>query len=349
MTFDFRINRRQVLGAMLLQPTIGLLSGTRMLAQDSAIKGSQFVPSTYPDPRIEVLDKRFTYKIGNTAVEKIATGCRWAEGPVYFPAGRYLIWSDAPNNRMMRWLEDDEHVSVFRNSANFSNGNTRDRNGRLVSCEHGTRRVTRTEYDGSISILADRYNGKRLSAPNDVVVDSKGAIWFTDPGYGIESPYEGYIQKSELPRAVYRIDPNGGTIKIVADDVIRPNGLTLSPDESLLYIVNSASGDEGSASIKVYEVHGDSLKNGRTFIGNLGGGTADGVKVDEKGNLWCAMGWGAANENGARCYASDGTLLAKIHLPELCANLCFGGKDNSRLFMAASTSIYAVYLNDRGL
>jgi gluconolactonase len=349
MALDYKLNRRQVLGAMLLQPTIALLSGTKILAQESGAKNNQFLPSNYPDPRIEVLDKRFTYKIGNTAVEKIASGCRWAEGPVYFPAGRYLLWSDAPNNRMMRWLDDDEHVSVFRNSANFSNGNTRDRNGRLVSCEHGTRRVTRTEYDGTISVLADKYDGKRLNAPNDVVVDSKGAIWFTDPGYGIESPYEGFVQKSELPRAVYRIDPTTGAVKVVADDVIRPNGLTFSPDESLLYIVNSASGEEGNASIKVYEVQHDSLKNGKAFISNLGGGTADGVKVDDKGNLWCAMGWGAANENGVRCYAPDGTLIAKIHLPELCANLCFGGKDNSRLFMAASTSIYAVYLNDHGM
>jgi gluconolactonase len=250
---------------------------------------------------------------------------------------------------MMRWLEDDGHVSVFRNPANFSNGNTSDHNGRLISCEHETRRVTRTEYDGTITVLADKYRGKRFNAPNDAVVDSRGGIWFTDPGYGIESPYEGHIQQSELPRGVYRIDPLGHEVALVADDIVRPNGLTFSPDEKLLYIVDSASGDEGAASIKVYDVQENSLKNGRTFISNMGGGTADGVKVDDRGNLWCAMGWGTWGENGVRCYASDGTLIGKIHLPELCANLCFGGRDNSRLFMAASTSIYTVYLNDRGI
>jgi gluconolactonase len=349
MAFDLKLNRRQALGALLAQPVVALLSGSKLLAQESTVREVGFVPSTYPDPRIEVLDKRFKFKIGNTAVEKIAGGCRWAEGPVYFPAGRFLFWSDAPNNRIMRWLEDDGHVSVFRAPSNFSNGNTGDKHGRLISCEHGPRRVTRTEYDGTITVLADKYNGKRFNAPNDVVVDSRGAIWFTDPGYGIEGPYEGFVQQSELPRAVYRIDPATGAVAVVADDVIRPNGLTLSPDESLLYIVNSASGDEGSPAIRVYEVHGDKLKNGKVFAENLGGGTADGVKVDDKGNLWCAMGWGAAGENGVRCYAPDGTLIGKIHLPELCANLCFGGKDNSRLFMAASTSIYTVFLNDRGL
>lgn len=349
MTLDYRLNRRQVLGALLLQPTLALLSSSWSSAQEQPVKESQFTQSTYPDPRIEVLDKRFKFKIGNTAVERIATGCRWVEGPVYFPALRCLIWSDAPNNRMMRWLEDDGHVSVFRNPANFSNGNTSDRNGRLISCEHGTRRVTRTEYDGTITVLADKYRGKRFNAPNDAVVDSRGAIWFTDPGYGIESPYEGHIQQSELPRGVYRIDPLSHEVALVADDIVRPNGLTFSPDEKLLYIVNSASGDEGAASIKVYDVQDNSLKNGRTFISNMGGGTADGVKVDDRGNLWCAMGWGTWGENGVRCYASDGTLIGKIHLPELCANLCFGGRDNSRLFMAASTSIYTVYLNDRGI
>jgi gluconolactonase len=349
MAFDFKLNRRQVLGALFVPPAAALLSTTKLLAHDSPSKEDAFVPSTYPDPRIEVLDKRFKYKIGNTAVEKIAGGCRWAEGPVYFPAGRYLLWSDAPNNRIMRWLEDDGHVSVFRSPSNFSNGNTSDKHGRLISCEHGPRRVTRTEYDGTVSVLADKYDGKKFNAPNDVVIDSKGAIWFTDPGYGIESPYEGFVQQSELPHAVYRIDPSSGAVKIVVDDVIRPNGLAFSPDESLLYIVNSASGEEGSPCIRVYGAHGDTLKNGKVFAENFGGGTADGIKVDSSGNLWCAMGWGAASENGVRCYAPDGTLIGKIQLPELCANLCFGGKDNSRLFMAASTSIYAVYLNDRGL
>ncbi|MBU6453336.1 MAG: SMP-30/gluconolactonase/LRE family protein [Cyanobacteria bacterium REEB67] len=356
MVLDFRLSRRHALGALLLQPAAALLSTSTLFAcegsgrEDNGRDQNHFVPSTYPDPRIEVIDsKRFKYKIGNSAVERIAGGSRWAEGPVYIPAMKCLLWSDAPNNRIMRWLEEDGHVGVFRSQANYANGNTTDKKGRLISCEHGPRRVTRTEYDGTISVLADRYKGKRFNAPNDVVVDSKGAIWFTDPGYGIEGPYEGFVQQSELPRSVYRIDPAGGGVKLVADDVIRPNGLTFAPDESLLYIVNSASGDEGSASIRVYEVRGDSLGPGRVFVENFAGGTADGIKVDAGGNLWCAFGWGAAAENGVRCYAPDGTLIGKIHLPELCANLCFGGKDNSRLFMAASTSIYSVYLNDRGI
>jgi len=338
---DHIISRRQVLAAMLLQPVIALVSDAKTLAQES------FTPSTYPDPRVETIDKRFTYKIGNASVEKIATGFRWAEGPVYFPDLRCLIWSDIPNNRMMRWLEDDGHLSVYRNPSNYSNGNTRDKQGRLVSCEHLTRRVTRTEYDGKITVLADKYDGKPFNAPNDIIVDSKGAIWFTDPGYGIESPYEGDLRKEELPRNVYRLDPATGKLKVVVDDLTRPNGLALSPDETILYVVDST--EDRKASIRMYDVRGDSLHNSRMFADNFNSGSADGVKVDDKGNVWCSMGWTDANENGVRCYTPHGDLIGKIHLPEICANLCFGGKDNSRLFMAASTSIYSVYLNDRGL
>jgi gluconolactonase len=350
MDGDNKISRRRVLrDAVLLTPAALLLGQKVAQAQGNAheFEPRGFVPSAYPDSRVESLDKRFKYKVGNAAVEKIASGSRWAEGPVYFNDMRCLLWSDAPNNRIMRWSEDDGHVSVFRNPSSFANGNTRDRGGRLISCEHGPRRVTRTEYDGTITVLAERYNGKRLNAPNDVVVDKGGAVWFTDPGYGIESPYEGHVQQSELPRAVYRIDASGA-IKIATDDVTRPNGLAFSPDESKLYIVNSAAGDEGKACVRVYDVKGDKLSGGKTFVDDYTG-TADGIKVDEHGNLWCAMGWGEAGEYGVRCYSPEGALLGKIHLPELCANICFGGRDNSRLFMAASTSIYSVYLNVRGL
>jgi gluconolactonase len=207
------------------------------------------LPETrYPDPRVETLDKRFKRQ-GNAAIERVAHGFRWAEGPVYFRDGGYLLWSDIPNNRIMRWLEDDSRVSVFRGHSNYSNGNTRDREGRLITCEHDTRRVTRTEYDGRITVLIDSYDGKRLNAPNDVVVDSTGAIWFTDPGYGIDGEYEGHKDEFELPGHVYRLDPTTGKATVVLDDFVRPNGLALSPDENLLYVVDSGLTHGGPAHI----------------------------------------------------------------------------------------------------
>ncbi len=307
------------------------------------------LPATrYPDPRVESLDPRFTARQGNAGIERIATGFRWAEGPVYFPAGGYLLWSDIPNNRIMRWLEDDGHVSVFRAQSNFANGNTRDREGRLVTCEHDSRQVTRTEFDGSITVLMDRHNGGRLNAPNDIVVASDGAIWFTDPGYGIDGPYEGHLAEPELPRHVYRIDPATGKATVVADDFVRPNGLAFSPDETLLYIVDSGLTHGGPAHIRVFDVDGATLRNGRIFAEDFAPGLTDGLRTDTDGNVWCSMGWADPSEDGVRCYAPDGDLIGKVHLPETCANLCFGGKKNHRLFMAASTSVYAVYLNTTG-
>ncbi len=224
------------------------------------------LPDTrYPDPRIEALDKRFRFKQGNAAIERIASGCRWAEGPVYFRDLGCLIWSDIPNNRMLRWLEEDGHVSVFRAPSNYANGNTRDREGRLVTCEHDTRRVTRTEHDGRITVLLDRFEGKRLNAPNDVVVARDGAVWFTDPGYGIDGPYEGHAAEAELPRNVYRLDPRTGAASVVADDFVRPNGLCFSPDERTLYIVDSGVSHGGPAHIRVFDVDGARLTNGRVF------------------------------------------------------------------------------------
>src|SRR5579862_8411621 len=197
------------------------------------------LPDTrYPDPRIEVLDKRFRYKQGNAAIERVATGFRWAEGPVYFRDSRCLVFSDIPNNRMMRWLEEDGHLSVYRAPSNYSNGNTRDREGRLITCEHDTQRVTRTEHDGRISVLIDRFEGKRLNAPNDVVVASDGGVWFTDPGYGIDGPYEGHVDEAQLPRNVYCLDPASGKAQVVAGDFVRPNGIGFSPDEKVLYVVD---------------------------------------------------------------------------------------------------------------
>ena len=306
------------------------------------------LPDTrYPDPRVERLDKRFKRQ-GNAAIERIAHGFRWAEGPVYFRDGGYLLWSDIPNNRMMRWLEDDGHVSVFRAPSNYSNGNTRDREGRLITCEHDTRRVTRTEYDGTITVLMDQHDGKRLNAPNDVIVDSTGAIWFTDPGYGIDGDYEGHKDQFELPPYVYRLDPITGQARVVLDDFVRPNGLAFSPDEKLLYVVDSGITHDGPAHIRVFDVEEGQCRRGRIFVENFAPGFTDGVRVDVAGNVWCSMGWADPKEDGVRCYAPDGDLIGKIHLPETCANLCFGGKKRNRLFMCASTSVYALYVDVNG-
>jgi gluconolactonase len=306
------------------------------------------LPGTrYPDARVEVLDRRFPRQ-GNAAIERVATGFRWAEGPVYFRDGGYLLWSDIPNNRIMRWLEADGHVGVFRAPSNYSNGNTRDREGRLVTCEHDTRRVTRSELDGRITVLADRFAGKRLNAPNDVVVASDGAIWFTDPGYGIDGDYEGHKDDFELPGNVYRLDPTSGALTVVADDFVRPNGLAFAPDESRLYIVDTGITHGGPSHIRCFDVVEDRLRKGRVFAQGFAPGMSDGLRVDVRGNVWCSMGWGDPAEDGVRCYAPEGDLLGKIHLPEVCANLCFGGAKRNRLFMAASTSIYALYVDVRG-
>jgi gluconolactonase len=307
------------------------------------------LPGTrYPDPRVEVLDKRFTAKVGNAAIERIATGFRWAEGPVYFRDGGYLLWSDIPNNRIMRWSEDDGHVSVFRRNSNYSNGNTRDREGRLITCEHDARRVTRTEPDGTITVLIDSYNGKKLNAPNDVVVAADGGIWFTDPGYGILGNYEGHKAEFELPVAVYRLDPKNGQATVVANDFDRPNGLAFSPDEKRLYIVDSGITHGGRSNLRVFDVADNKLTNNKVFAEDFAPGFTDGVRTDVDGNVWCSMGWADPKEDGVRCYAPSGELIGKIHLPETCANLCFGGRKKNRLFMAASTSVYAVYVETVG-
>jgi gluconolactonase len=307
------------------------------------------LPDTrYPDPRIEPLDKRFRYKQGNAGIERIATGFRWAEGPVWFRDGNYLIFSDIPNNRMMRWLEEDGHLSVFRAPSNYTNGNTRDREGRLISCEHDTRRVTRTELDGRIAVLLDRYEGKPLNAPNDVAVAADGAVWFTDPGYGIDGPYEGHKAQPELPRNVYRLDPRSGAATVVADDFVRPNGIGFSPDGSKLYVVDSGITHGGPANIRLFDVDGARLRNGRVFAEDFAPGMTDGLRCDVDGNVWCSMGAGDPAEDGVRCYAPNGDLIGKIHLPEGCANLCFGGRKKDRLFMCASTSVYALYVNAEG-
>lgn len=307
------------------------------------------LPGTrYPDARIEVLDKKRFRRQGNAAVERVATGFRWAEGPVYFRDGGYLLFSDIPNNRIMRWLEEDGHLSVFRQPSNYSNGNTRDREGRLVTCEHDARRVTRTELDGRITVLADRFDGKKLNAPNDVVVASDGSIWFTDPGYGIDGEYEGHKDTFELTGNVYRLDPASGKLAVVADDFVRPNGIAFSPDEKLLYVVDTGLTHGGPSHIRRFAADGGKLSQGRIFADNFLPGMTDGIRVDVAGNVWSSMGWADPAEDGVRCYAPDGELIGKIHLPEVCANLCFGGKKRNRLFMCGSTSIYALYVDIQG-
>jgi gluconolactonase len=301
----------------------------------------------YPDAAVEILDLSFaTYRIFSAAVERLATGFRWCEGPVWFGDGRYLLWSDIPNNRIMKWEEETGAVSVFRRPSDFANGNTRDRQGRLVTCEHGGRRVTRTEYDGSITTLIDRHEGKRLNSPNDVVVRSDGSIWFTDPPFGILGNYEGTRVEPELPQNVYRIDGKTLEAVAVATDIRGPNGLCFSPDEKKLYLVESRA--TPNRLILVYDVvDGRKLANGKVFI-DAGPGTPDGFRCDVDGNLWCGWGMGSDELDGVVVYSPQGKLIGRIKLPERCANLCFGGPMRNRLFMAASQSVYSLYVNAQG-
>jgi gluconolactonase len=302
----------------------------------------------YPDPAVRVLDESFNqYRLPLASVERLYTGCRWSEGPVYFGDGRYLLWSDIPNDRILKWEEETGAVSVFRKTSYNANGNTRDRQGRLVTCEHRGRRVCRTEYDGKLTTLIDSYQGKRLNSPNDVVVKSDGSVWFTDPIFGILGYYEGEKDEPQLKPAVYRIDGQTGAATIVTDEVEGPNGLAFSPDESKLYVV--ASRAQPNRRIMVYDVVGDTkLANARVFIDAGPGGSPDGFRVDIHGNLWC--GWGTGNDelDGVRIFNSSGRPIGHISLPERCANLCFGGRWRNRLFMAASHGLYALYVNTQG-
>lgn len=298
------------------------------------------------DSPYEVLDERFRRLFNPTAhVETLATGCRWAEGPAYFPAGRYLVWSDIPNDRMMRYDECSGTAAVFRQPSNNSNGNTVDRAGRLVTCEHRARRVTRTEFDGSITVLADRYDGRRLNSPNDVVVRSDGSIWFTDPTYGIDSDYEGGRAESEIGRShVYRIDPQTGELSIVADDFIKPNGLAFSPDETRLYVSDTGRthDDRHPAHIRIFDVRNEKSLSGGEVFADCTAGLFDGFRIDEGGRIWSSA------EDGVHCIATDGTLIGKIRVPETVANVCFGGPLRNRLYICGTTSLYSVYLFDNG-
>lgn len=296
---------------------------------------------------IEILDERFRqYFIPIVFLEKLYEGLRWAEGPVYFGDHRCLIWSDIPNNRMMRWDEETGAVTVFRSPSNFSNGNTRDRQGRLISCEHRTRRVTRTELDGSITVVADNYQGKRLNSPNDVVVKSDGTIWFTDPTYGISAEYEGGKTESEIGACnVYRFDPSDNSLIVVADDFSRPNGLAFSPDESILYIADSGfwPDPEGPHHIRAFDVGAQGKLSNSRVVADVSPGIPDGFRVDEDGNIWSSCG------DGVQCLTPAGDLIGKINVPEKVSNVCFGGPARNRLFICGFTSLYSIYLNTRGV
>ncbi|CAN7472037.1 SMP-30/gluconolactonase/LRE family protein [Caballeronia sp. LjRoot34] len=294
---------------------------------------------------LEVHDPRFRpLVLLNAPLQKLTAECLWAEGPVYFPATDLLIWSDIPNNRMLRWAPS-MGVGVYRSNANYSNGNTRDREGRLVTCEHGGRQVTRTEHDGRVVVLASHYEGRRLNSPNDLVIDSHGAIWFTDPDYGILSDYEGFRASSEIGSCnVYRVSPDDAHVRIVANDFVKPNGLAFSPDEARLYIADSGASHDahGPRHIRVFDVASDgALRNGRIFA-EMESGVPDGLRTDEHGNVWTSA------EDGVHCYAPDGTLLGKILIPEVVANLTFGGLNRNRLFITASSSVYALHVGVRG-
>jgi gluconolactonase len=289
----------------------------------------------------EVFDERFRDCVNRTShVERLWTGARWTEGPVYFPAGRFTLFSDIPNDRIMRYDETDGSVSVFRQPAGNANGHTVDRQGRLVSCEHGNRRVSRTEIDGRITVIADNYQGKRLNSPNDVVVKSDDSIWFTDPPYGILSDYEGNKAEPEIGNNVFRVDGKSGEIRIVADDFIRPNGLAFSTDEKKLYIVDSAGGrTKGQPKhIRVFDVgDGGKLTGGAEFA-DCTAGRFDGMRFDTAGRLW------AATDDGVHCIAGDGTLIGKVKIPEICSNVVFGGPKRNYLYVTATNSLYGVML-----
>jgi gluconolactonase len=298
------------------------------------------------DPVYEIVDERFRRCVRSTErPAKLFEGTRWAEGPAWFAAGRYLVWSDIPNDRMLRWDETTGTVGAFRQPAANSNGNTIDPQGRLVTCEHGNRRVTRTEHDGSITVIADRFDGKRFNSPNDVVVRSDGSVWFTDPAYGIETDYEGNKAESEIGAChLYRVDPTSGECRIAADDFVRPNGLAFSLDEQRLFVSDTGATHvaDGPKHIRVFDVAGDGALSGGDVFATCTEGLFDGFRLDADGRIWSSAA------DGVHCYDPDGTLLGKVLLPEVVANVEFGGAKRNRLFMCATTSLYSIHLPVNG-
>lgn len=305
-------------------------------------------PVRYPDPDVLTVDKSFVkYKLFNAVIYRHYVGTKWAEGPAWSAQGRYLVWSDLPSNRQLRFLEEDGHVSVFRSDSGYSNGNTFDYEGRQLSCEHGNRRVVRYEHNSAVTVIAERYNGKRLNSPNDIVVHPDGGIWFTDPPYGILGDYEGNRGAQELKEAVYRVDPKTARIEMVTDELERPNGLCFSPDYRKLYVCDTG---DSRKDIRVFDVVDNKLRNNRQFtnmkVGTMGG-LADGIRADVDGNIWAGANGGPAYD-GVHILSPAGQLIGRIVLPEICANICFGGPKRNRLYMAASQSLYSLYVGTRG-
>ena len=307
-------------------------------------------PLRYTDPDLIALDKRFEkYALGNTPIQRLWTGALWAEGPAWNGVGRYLLWSDIPNNRQMRWLEEDGHISVFRSPSEYSNGNTFDFEGRQISCQHGLRRVARYEPDGTVTTIADRWQGKPLNSPNDVVVHPDGAIWFTDPPYGILGNYEGFQAQPEIKEAVYRVDPKTGKMDKLTDELDKPNGICFSPDYKKVYVCDTGEPKD----IQVFDVaDGKTIRNKRQFTNmtmpGKGPGLADGIRCDVDGNVWAGAGRGGPGYDGVHVFTPAGERIGMIVLPEICANICFGGAKRNRLFMVASQSLYSVYVGTRG-
>ena len=339
------VSRRSFLTALASATTVRLATAQQPAPGATPARdwGRQ-EPIQYPDPDVVALDKRFArYIVFNTSIRRLHVGTQWAEGPAWNGVGRYLVWSDIPNNTQLRWIEDDGRVTQFRMPSGYSNGNTFDYQGRQLSCEHGGRRVVRYEPNGTVTVVAERYQGKRLNSPNDVVVHPDGSVWFTDPIYGIRGNYEGFKADSELPVAVYRVDATTGEAEKVTDAVDGPNGLCFSPDYRKLYLADTGASRE----IKVFDVDGKALRNGRRFVqldvpGTGAVASADGIRCDQDGNVW------AGARPGVQVIAPDGPRIGMVRLPETCANVCFGGQKRNRLFMTASQSLYAVYVETVG-
>jgi gluconolactonase len=312
---------------------------------NSASRWSSGEPIGYPDPNIIVLDQRFRHLVLTiAAIERIATGFRFTEGPVYFGDGRYLVFTDVPNDALMRWDELTNQTVPLRQPAGYPDGNTRDRQGRLITCELGSRTLTRTEHDGTVTVLASHFEGTRLTGPNDVVVKSDGSIWFSDNGAGIRGHYLGDKAPQEMPFRVYRLDPQSGKLTVAIDDMARPNGLCFSPDESKLYVVDTPAEEKLT---RVYDIVDGKAVNGRLFFDERPG-RADGIRCDTEGNVWAGFS-GGPGQNGVAVFAPDGDLIGRILLPEPCANICFGGRKRNRLFMTASQSVYALYVEAQGV